>query len=85
MANKKHQEIISMSATDISNSLVQAKMELQKAKFTHAVKGLDKPSVIKDLRKKIARLETESRSRVMKNMTEAELAKRTKIRARRAK
>lgn len=85
MPNKKNQDIVSMSATDITNSLIQTKMELQKATFTHSVKGLDKPSIIKDLRKKIARLETESRSREIKALSPAALAKRSKIRARRAK
>lgn len=85
MPNKKNQDIISMSATDITNSLVQTKMELQKATFTHSVKGLDKPSIIKDLRKKIARLETETRSREIKALSADAIAKRSKIRARRAK
>ncbi|MEP7266015.1 MAG: 50S ribosomal protein L29 [Saprospiraceae bacterium] len=85
MASKKNQEIVTMSSTDIADSLVQNRMELQKAEFTHAVKGLDKPSEIKDLRKKIARLETEKRGREMKDLSEAQLAKRSKIRARRSK
>jgi large subunit ribosomal protein L29 len=85
MANKKNQEITSLSETDIKNTLIEIKMEMQKAKFTHSVKGLDNPSQLKSMRKKIARLKTEERSREVALFTEADLAKRTKIRARRKK
>ena len=85
MANKKNQEISSMSALDITNTLIETRMELQKSKFTHSVKGLDKPSHLKAMRKKIARLKTEERSRDIKALSETQLAKRSKIRARRKK
>ena len=85
MANKKNQEIKSLSETDIKNTLIEIKMDMQKAKFTHSVKGLDNPSLLRAMRKKIARLKTEERSREVALFTEADLSKRTKIRARRKK
>ena len=83
MANKKNQDIVALSETDIKNTLIEISMDLQKARFTH--KGLDNPSQLKVMRKKIARLKTEERSREVSKLTEAELSKRTKIRARRKK
>jgi large subunit ribosomal protein L29 len=85
MASKKNQDITILSSTEIKDQLVQSRMDMQKAKFTHAVKGLEKPSEIKDLRKKIARLETEKRAREMKELSSAEVSKRSKIKARRRK
>ncbi|MBL0112474.1 MAG: 50S ribosomal protein L29 [Saprospiraceae bacterium] len=85
MANKKNQDIVALSETDIKNTLIEISMDLQKARFTHSVKGLDNPSQLKVMRKKIARLKTEERSREVSKLTEAELSKRTKIRARRKK
>ena len=81
MASKNNQEFKTMSDLDIKNTLIESRMQLQKDEFTHAVKGLDKPSAIKDVRKKIARLETEARSRQIAAMSESELAKRSNIRA----
>ena len=85
MANKKNQDIVALSETDIKNTLIEISMDLQKARFTHSVKGLDNPSQLKVMRKKIARLKTEERSREVSKLTEAELSKTTKIRARRKK
>ncbi len=85
MANKKNQDIKELSPTDISNNLIETRMELQKARFTHAVKGLDNPKQITSMRKKIARLKTEERARQISTLTEAEKAGRSKIRARRSK
>lgn len=85
MATKKNQEIKSLSETDIKNTLIEIRMDLQKARFTHSVKGLDNPSQLRSMRKKIARLKTEERSREVKAFTEADLNKRTKLRARRKK
>ncbi len=85
MTSKKNQDIKVLSETDIKNTLIEIKSELQKAKFTQAVKGLDNPIQLRAMRKKIARLNTEARAREVAVMTEQELAKRTKIRARRKK
>ncbi len=85
MASKKNQEFKVLSETDIKNTLIETKADLQKAKFTHAVKGLDNPIQLRAMRKKIARLNTEARARQVRVMTAEDLAKRTKIRARRKK
>ena len=50
MANKKNQEIKELSATDITNSLIETRMELQKSLFTHSVKGLDNPMHLKKMK-----------------------------------
>lgn len=78
MANKKNQDIVALSETDIKNTLIEISMDLQKARFTHSVKGLDNPSQLKVMRKKIARLKTEERSREVSKLTEAELSKELK-------
>ncbi|MEZ4931651.1 MAG: 50S ribosomal protein L29 [Saprospiraceae bacterium] len=54
--------------------------EYHKMRFDHNVKGLDNPMEMKELRKDIARLKTEIRRRELANMSEAQLAKRSKIR-----
>jgi len=85
MANKKNQEIKELSVTDIANSLIETRMELQKSLFTHSVKGLDNPMHLKKMKKRIARLKTEERAREIVAMTEEQKAGRSKIRARRSK
>jgi large subunit ribosomal protein L29 len=52
-------------------------------KFDHASKGLENPLELKTLRRDIARLSTEIRSREISAMTKEELAGRSKIRLRR--
>ena len=52
-------------------------------KFEHAIKGLSNPMELRDLRRAIARLNTEVRRRIVATMGPEELALRTKIRARR--
>jgi len=48
-------------------------------------KGLDNPVSLREFRRDIARLRTEVRSRELKNMSEEQLANRSKIRRRRRK
>lgn len=58
-------------------------MQFQKLTFDHAIKGLDNPMTIRDVRRDIARLQTEVRRRQMAGMSEAEIAQRDRIRNRR--
>jgi large subunit ribosomal protein L29 len=51
--------------------------------FDHAVKGLDNPLTLREMRRDIARLKTEARRRELAQLTPEELAKRSKIRERR--
>ncbi len=80
---KKNQEIHSLSETDIKNTEIELRMNLQKSRFTHSVKGLDKPSELRTMRKQIARLKTEQRSREIAAMSDAQKSQRSKIRERR--
>ena len=59
------------------------KLSLKSVKFDHAIKGLDNPMSLKEIRRDIARLKTEARRRVLSKMTDSQLMKRTKLVARR--
>lgn len=85
MASKKYLELQSFSDTDLQSQLTESEAQYQKLRFDHAVTGLDNPQVLKEVRRDIARLKTEVRKRELANMDEAQVAKRSKIRARRRK
>ena len=85
MASKKYLELQSFSDTDLQSQLTESEAQYQKLRFDHAVTGLDNPQVLKEVRRDIARLRTEVRKREMAKMDEAQVAKRSKIRARRRK
>jgi large subunit ribosomal protein L29 len=65
--------------------LKESQVQFQKLQFDHAIKGLENPLTLKDVRRDIARLQTEIRKRQLAGMTEDQLSKRSKIRARRRK
>jgi large subunit ribosomal protein L29 len=52
-----------MSETDIQAEVKQSKNALLKMRFAHAVNQLDRPSMMKNTRKEIARMLTELNSR----------------------
>lgn len=83
MATKKYMELQGYSDSDLFNELKESEQQFQKLNFDHAVKGLDNPLVIRELRRDIARLKTEIRKRELSAAGEAVLANRSKIRARR--
>ncbi len=83
MASKKYLELQELNDSDLGDFLKDKEVEFQKLKFDHAIKGLDNPLMLKDVRRDIARLHTEIRRREVAKMTEAELNKRSKIRRRR--
>ena len=85
MATKKFLEIKEMNDSDLANELAETEAQFQKQRFDHAIKGLDNPMLIKEMRRDIARFKTEIRRREVENMSEAELAKRSRIRRRRRK
>ena len=84
MASKKYLELQEFSDADLQTELEGIEAEYAKMRFDHNVQGLDNPMELKDLRKDVARIKTEIRRRELANMSEAELAKRSKIRARRS-
>ena len=85
MASKKYLELQEYSAADLVSELRETEQQYQKLKFDHAIKGLDNPMVLREVRRDIARLNTEIRRREVENMCEEQTAKRSKIRSRRRK
>jgi len=85
MATKKYLELQEFDDTTLSEQLEETQVQYQKLKFDHAIKGLDNPLLLREVRRDIARLQTEVRKREVAKMSEADLNKRTKIRRRRRK
>ena len=83
MASKKYLELQDFSDADLLTELEGIEAEYAKMRFDHNVQGLDNPMDLRELRKDVARIKTEIRRRELANMSEAELGKRSKIRARR--
>jgi large subunit ribosomal protein L29 len=83
MATKKYIELQDYSDSDLSDELANIEAQYQKLKFDHAIRGLDNPIALREVRRDIARLKTEIRRREVKNMSAEELANRSKVRARR--
>lgn len=83
MASKKYLELQELTDTDLIAELEGAEVDYEKARFDHAVKGLDNPIQLREMRRDIARILTEVRRRELVLMSPAELEKRSKIRERR--
>ena len=83
MATKKFLELQDFSQADLVNELEKTETQYRKLKFDHAVKGLDNPIILREIRRDIARLKTEVRRRELAESSEEELQNRSKIRARR--
>jgi large subunit ribosomal protein L29 len=85
MPSKKSIELKEFSVEDLRNELSETQTQYQKMKFDHATKGLENPLSMREVRRDIARMKSEIRSREIALLDEAAVAKRSKIRARRAK
>ena len=85
MATKKYLELQEFIDADLLTELKETEAQYHKLKFDHTIKGLDNPLLLKDIRRDIARLNTEVRRRELSNMTEEDVANRSKIRLRRRK
>jgi large subunit ribosomal protein L29 len=83
MPSKKSIELQEFSDADLLNELTETQTQFQKLKFDHAIKGLDNPMTIREVRRDIARLQTEVRRREVGTFSEAEVAMRDRIRNRR--
>jgi len=83
MATKKFIEVQEFSDAELANELKETQIQYKKMKFDHAVKGVENPQSIKEVRRDIARLLTEVSRREVANMSPEQLAKRSKIRKRR--
>jgi large subunit ribosomal protein L29 len=60
-----------------------AEADYQKMRLDHSIKGLDNPIALREMRRDVARIKSEIRRREIALMTPEEIAKRSKIRARR--
>ena len=85
MASKKFIELQEISDADLVAELAHTEQKYQRMQFDHAIKGLDNPLDLREARRDIARLKTEIRRREVANMSEEELAGRSKKRERRRK
>lgn len=85
MATNKFIELQQYTDDDLQNEINVTEEQYKKLKFDHAIRGLENPLLLKEVRRDIARLNTEKRSRVMKAMTPEQLAKRSNILRRRRK
>jgi len=85
MATTKFIELQQYSDEDLQNEINVTEEQYKKLKFDHAIRGLENPLLLKEVKRDIARLHTEKRAREMKLMTPEQLAKRSKITRRRRK
>lgn len=85
MPSKKTLELKEFNLEDLRSELAESEAQYHKMTFDHATKGLENPLRLREVRRDIARLKTEVRKRELSEMTEDQVAKRSKIRARRRK
>ncbi len=83
MASKKFLELQEFSLEELIKELEETQVDYQKLQFDHAVKGVENPLELREMRRDIARIKTEIRRRQLADMSPEQLAKRSKIRARR--
>ncbi len=83
MPNKAYQEFVQMSDEELLEQVQKAKKAYDEMRYEHSVTGIESPIALRKLRRDIARMLTELRKRELDRMSEDELAKRSKIRARR--
>ncbi|MDP4712027.1 MAG: 50S ribosomal protein L29 [Saprospiraceae bacterium] len=84
MATKKHIELQEYSAEELAGELSETENQYQKLRFDHAIRGMDNPLVLREVRRDIARIKMEIRRRELAEMTTEQLALRSKIRRRRS-
>lgn len=82
---KEKLNVAEMTDVDLASSIASMELEYQQMKFDHAVKGLANPLEIRELRRNIARANTEVRKREMAVYTPEQLEMRSKLRSRRSR
>lgn len=85
MPSKKYIELQEFTIDELKNELTETQGQYQKLKFDHALKGLENPLALREVRRDIARMKTEVRRREVTDMTPEQLAGRSKKIARRRK
>lgn len=63
MSNKNIEQFRAMNADELGAKLTEIKSEYRTLKFDHSVKGIENPLVLRELRRNIARIKTELRTR----------------------
>jgi len=79
MATKKFIELQDFTVEQLHSELEQTTKQYKKLKFDHALKGLENPLALREVRRDIARLRTEIRRRELAELSEEQLANRSKI------
>lgn len=85
MASNKSVELRSASDADLQDQLTETTASLEKMKFDHTVNGIENPLQLRVVRRDIARIKTEIRSRELAALSPEALAKRDRIIRRRKK
>ncbi|MBT8190824.1 MAG: 50S ribosomal protein L29 [Bacteroidia bacterium] len=85
MPSKKYIELQEFTDDELKNELKETETQYRKLQFDHTLRGLENPLALREVRRDIARLNTEARRRELKDMTGDQLALRTKKIARRRK
>lgn len=67
MATVAYSEIAGWSVEELNNELAASKLKLTKLKFNHAITPLENTNELGQLRKHIARIQTELRKRQLTN------------------
>jgi large subunit ribosomal protein L29 len=80
MATKKSIELKEFSNEELLNELKITQVQYGKMKFEHAVRGLENPLTLREVRRDVARMQTELRRR---ELTSVDAGTRDKIRIRR--
>ena len=70
MATDKFEKLKDMSASDLKNELTETSAQYQRLKFDHAIKGLENPIGLREVRRDIARLNGEVRRRELTELSE---------------
>lgn len=76
-------EFKDLNTEDLQYELESATLKYQKLKFDHSTIGLQNPLELREVRRDIARIKTELRTREIAAMSDEELANRSKKRNRR--
>ena len=85
MPSKKYIELQEFTIDELQNELTETQTQYQKLKFDHALKGLENPLALREVRRDIARMQTELRKREISDMTTEQISLRSKKVARRRK
>ncbi len=80
---KEKLDVVNMTEAELRSNVTSMENEYRQMKFDHAAKGLGNPLELRWLRRDIARIYTEARSREIAAMTPEDLEMRSKLRARR--